>query len=247
MNHVDEQGGGRMQTVRNGNPRALSKPCFDIGYFTNDLEPMLAFWRVALGLAAEPPIAFNDGLTQYRHALGASVLKINTARGGVANAPPSGYRELLIARDDVGAPRTLHDPDGNRVTLVPPGHDGITGVALRLAVADAARQGAFLVDAMGFEAVGPDTYRSGDSLLFVEEDHALGRAGHWVNAGLRYFTLHVMRVDAAFAAITAAGAEIGEAPYSIGQIARISFVRDPHGNWIEVAQRAALAGPWWED
>jgi predicted enzyme related to lactoylglutathione lyase len=57
----------------------------------------------------------------------------------------------------------------------------------------------------------------------------------------------VMRVDDAFAAITAAGAEIGEAPYSIGRIARISFVRDPHGNWIEVAQRAALAGPWWDD
>jgi catechol 2,3-dioxygenase-like lactoylglutathione lyase family enzyme len=233
--------------MNDDDPRTLSKPCFDIGYFTNDLEPMLAFWRVGLGLAAEPPVAFNDGLTQYRHTLGASVLKVNTARDGVATTPPTGYRELLIARDGLDAPRSLDDPDGNPVTLVPPGYDGITGIALRMAVADAALQGAFLVDVMGFEAVAGNGYRSGDSLVFVEEDRALGRAGHWVNAGLRYFTLHVMRVDDAFAAITAAGAEIGEAPYSIGRIARISFVRDPHGNWIEVAQRAALAGPWWDD
>ncbi|MCB1749371.1 MAG: VOC family protein [Gammaproteobacteria bacterium] len=229
------------------NPLARSKPSLDIGYFTNDLEAMLAFWQVGVGLAAEEPVEFNDGLTQYRHALGTSVLKVNTARGGVATAPPTGYRELLVARAEVATPRTLHDPDGNPVTLVPPGHDGITGVALRLAVADAAREGEFLVEALGCAALATDTYRCGDSLLFVEQDRALARAGHWVNAGLRYVTLHVMRVDAAFAAMVAAGAEVGEEPYSIGRIARISFVRDPHGNWFEVAQRAALAGPWWAD
>ena len=30
----------------------------------------------------------------------------------------------------------------------------------------------------------------------------------------------------------------------IGDIAKISFLKDPDGNWIEVAQRASLAGPW---
>lgn len=228
-------------------PRGLSKACIDIGYFTNDIAPMLAFWRETMGLAHEAPVGFNDTLTQYRHALGASVLKLNTARDGVERAPPSGYRELLVARAEVTTPRTLHDPDGNPVTLVPPGHLGISGLALRVVVADKARQGAFFEDALGFECVAADCYRCGESLLFIEQDRALARSGHWVNAGLRYFTVHVMQVDAAFAAITAAGAEVGEKPYSIGRIARISFVRDPHGNWIEVAQRAALAGPWWRD
>ncbi|MEQ8663192.1 MAG: hypothetical protein RLW62_20440, partial [Gammaproteobacteria bacterium] len=228
-------------------PCARAKPALDIGYFTNRPREMLAFWREEMGLAGEAPVEFNDGLTQYRHALGDSVLKVNTARGGVASDVPSGFRELVIARAGERAPRRLRDPDGNAITLVPPGHDGVSGVALRLAVADAAQEDRFLVDALGCTRQAPGRYASGDSLLLVEADAAAAPAGHWVNAGLRYVTVHVMRVDAAFDAMIAAGAAVGERPYSIGRIARISFVRDPDGNWFEVAQRAALAGPWWQD
>jgi lactoylglutathione lyase len=34
----------------------------------------------------------------------------------------------------------------------------------------------------------------------------------------------------------------GYAPVSLGKVARISFVRDPDGNWIELSQRASLTG-----
>jgi hypothetical protein len=30
----------------------------------------------------------------------------------------------------------LLDPDGNRVSLVPPGHDDVVGIGIRIAVAD---------------------------------------------------------------------------------------------------------------
>ncbi len=226
--------------------RELSKACIDIGYFTASAQPVLAFWRGRMGLAHEAAVPFNDGLVQHRHALGDSVLKVNTSATPLAPSP-CGYRELLVARAGVREPTTVRDPDGNPVTLVPPGHHGIDGVGLRVAVADPDAQAHFYRTAMGFEQTGPATFRCGTSVLLVEPDPQAAQAGHWIAPGLRYFTLHVRRVDAAFAAITDAGATIGERPYSIGRIARISFVRDPAGNWIEVAQRAALAGPWWHE
>lgn len=227
------------------NPRALAKASIDVGYFTAEREAMLAFWREDIGLSAEEPVHFNNTLTQYRHALGDSVLKINTSAGPLPN-PPSGYRELLIARPGLTAPERLRDPDGNAVTLVPPGTYGISGVGIRVAAADPAREAAFYRDVMGFEAFSPGHFRSGDSVLILDQDETQAAAGHWIGRGLRYFTLHVMRVDRVFEQLVAAGAEIGERPYAIARIARISFVRDPFGNWIEVAQRAALAGPWWD-
>ena len=228
-------------------PESLSKPQLDVGFFTNNLEPMLAFWRDEIGLASEEPVHFNDVLIQYRHALGDTVVKINASKDGVAEGVPSSYRELLIAREGLNQPQELKDPDGNRITLVPPGHLGVRGIGIRLGVSNPDSQKRFYVDAMGLIEEQSDSFRSGDSLLLVEQDATAQPAGHWMNAGFRYLTLHVKRVDASFKAIVDNGATVGEEPYSIGKVARISFVRDPEGNWIEVAQRAALAGPWWEE
>jgi len=34
----------------------------------------------------------------------------------------------------------------------------------------------------------------------------------------------------------------GAPPVTLGKVARISFIRDPDGNWIEISQRASLTG-----
>ncbi len=34
----------------------------------------------------------------------------------------------------------------------------------------------------------------------------------------------------------------GAPPVTLGEVARISFIRDPDGNWIEISQRASLTG-----
>jgi lactoylglutathione lyase len=52
----------------------------------------------------------------------------------------------------------------------------------------------------------------------------------------------VWDVDAEHAGIIARGGAEGRAPLTLGSTARISFVRDPDGNWIEVSQRASLTG-----
>ncbi len=35
----------------------------------------------------------------------------------------------------------------------------------------------------------------------------------------------------------------GAAPLTLGKVARISMIRDPDGNFIEISQRASLTGP----
>jgi lactoylglutathione lyase len=38
------------------------------------------------------------------------------------------------------------------------------------------------------------------------------------------------------------GGQEGQAPQTLGETARISFILDPDGNWIEISQRASLTG-----
>jgi lactoylglutathione lyase len=42
--------------------------------------------------------------------------------------------------------------------------------------------------------------------------------------------------------VLAAGGREALAPLTLGTTARISMVRDPDGNWIELSQRASIVG-----
>jgi lactoylglutathione lyase len=221
----------------------LAKQHLDIGLFTTNERAMLEFWQQAVGLAFEETLPLGGGVRQHRHAMNGSVLKLNAARDPLNAAPPAGYRELLIARDGIAAPETLFDPDGNRVTLVPAGHDGIRGIAVRLAVRDRDAHARFYRDAMRMEQPGDAAFRCGDTLLLVEQDPSALRTEPVRAAGYRYLTVQVWDVDAEHPGIIARGGEEGRPPVTLGTTARVSFVRDPDGNWIEVSQRASLTGP----
>tara|TARA_A100001037_G_scaffold256554_1_gene242752 strand:+ start:123 stop:806 length:684 start_codon:yes stop_codon:yes gene_type:complete len=221
----------------------LSKPVFDVGFFTSDIEPMLRFWGHEMGLSVEPAVAFNDGLTQYRHACGNSVVKINTASQPLAGTA-TGYRRLSLPWPGIEQVKEIEDPDGNQITLVP--ESSSQGPAIHIGVSDPERFDRFYTSAMGFLRLSEGVYQCGHSHVTIAVDNDAEPAGHWVDHGLRYFTVHVMRVDESYERVIDNGGTVGEAPYSIGEIARISFVRDPDGNWIEIAQRASLAGPWWD-
>jgi len=219
----------------------LAKPHLDIGLFTNNRDAQLAFWRDQAGLEYDHLAKLGGGRQQHRHHCNGSIVKVNHARDPLPALPPSGYRELLIARAGVGEPKPLTDPDGNRVTLVPPGWRDITGIAVRLAVNDLAAFDRFYGDAMEFERLGGDTWRCGDTLLFAEPGR-VERCNEWTAPGWRYLTVQVFDCDASHAAILARGGGEGRPPLTIGSTARYSFVRDPDGNFIEVSARASLIG-----
>jgi lactoylglutathione lyase len=77
------------------------------------------------------------------------------------------------------------------------------------------------------------SYAQDDSAVRTEPLRALG---------YRYLTVQVWDVDAEHAGIVARGGTEGRPPVTLGTTARVSFVRDPDGNWIEVSQRASLTG-----
>src|SRR5437867_6695178 len=110
----------------------LAKPRVDIGLSTNNLAPMLAFWQGEAGIPFDHVLPIRPGHDQHRHDALGSVLKVNHHRNVLPDTPPSGYRELLVARPGLTEPRTLSDPDGNRLALVPLGHGGVTQIGVRL-------------------------------------------------------------------------------------------------------------------
>ena len=70
-----------------------------------------------------------------------SILKMNHARGPLPDVPPSGIIGLEIAREGLASPQPLADPDGNKVTLVPKGANGVEGVAEEAHVGDEGERG----------------------------------------------------------------------------------------------------------
>jgi lactoylglutathione lyase len=223
----------------------LAKPRIDVGLFTNRLEEMLAFYQRDIGLPFDHMLPLGNGRQQHRHDLLGSVLKINASREAIAERAPSGYRELLIARDGLLGPKRLTDPDGNAVTLVPPGLFGIERIGMKLAVRNVAAHRRFYAQTLELPDVpeeGGLSFLAGDSVILIEEDAAAPADATIEGTGFRYLTMQVFRTDDEHAGILARGGREGSAPQTLGKIARISFIRDPDGNWIEISQRASLVG-----
>lgn len=216
----------------------LAKPALDVGLFTNDREAMLAFWQETVGLPFQELLPIGGGVQQHRHAIGESVLKINHSRDPLPDAPPGGIRRLIIARP--GAEHTdLTDPDGNRVTIVPPGP--VTQLGVDLLVSDLAAHRRFYGDVLGLPEVDARTFQCGASQIRLSEGAAV-RDPEQRARGYRYLTIQVYDVRACHERILRGGGREGRAPVRLGDVAHISFVRDPDGNWIEVSQRKSITG-----
>jgi len=220
----------------------LAKPRIDVGLATNALEPMLAFWQREVGLPFEEILPLGRGRRQHRHGMNGSVLKLNHWRDPLPAASPSGYRELRIAREGLAAERELCDPDGNRIVLVPCGSGGVRAIEVRLSVRDEGAFHRFYGEALELEKAGARTYRCGDSLLAFAADPSAPSEAAMDGPGFRYITIQVRDVDREHRGILERGGREGMAPLTLGEVARISFVRDPDGNWIEISQRASLTG-----
>jgi lactoylglutathione lyase len=223
----------------------LAKPRVDIGLSTNTLEPMLRFWQEEVGLPFDHLLKIRKGHDQHRHDALGTVVKINHHAEPLIEAPPSGYLELLIAREGLSAPKAMTDPDGNKVSLVPPGHLGVTQVAIRMGVRSLAAHRRFYGEGLELaEAPYPagTAFRAGETLLLLEERPDVPEDAGMAGKGWRYITFQVFRVDEEHERVLQRGGRQAMAPVTLGTTARISMVRDPDGNWIELSQRASIVG-----
>ncbi|WP_456791852.1 VOC family protein [Bradyrhizobium sp. USDA 4506] len=206
---------------------------------------MLRFWQQEAGLRFDHVQPIRRGQKQYRHDAQGSVIKLNHHVEPLPDVAPSGYRELIIARAGVDAPQRMADPDGNSVCLVPPGHDGIAQIGVVMAVRDLAAHRRFYGDILDFTeqtwSDGP-AFRLGDSLILLREDRAATIDPVRGARGWRYITLQVADIDAVHDELRAKGVREGLAPVTLGEVARISMILDPDGNWIELSRRASIVG-----
>ncbi len=221
----------------------LAKPRFDIGLATNNLDEMLNFWQNDVGVPLDHVLKIRRGQNQHRHDLMGSVLKINHFEETVPENPPAGYLELMVASEREEA--RLIDPDGNAVSLVAPGSEGVTQIAVRMGVRDLEAHRRFYSDAFGFPEKPYSkglAFQAGEGLILLEQDPDAPADAEFRGKGWRYITFQVFKVDEEHKRVLAAGGGEALAPVTLGTTARISMVRDPDGNWIELSQRASIVG-----
>ena len=108
---------------------------------------------------------------------------------------------------------------------------------------------------MQAERLDAGRFQLGETIVSFQRDAAAARAAKSPSAsaadviasmravGMRYVTVQVREVDAEHRRFMSMGVWEGAAPISLGAVARISFIRDPDGNFIEISQRASLTGP----
>ena len=237
----------------------LAKDCLDIGVFTQTLDPMLEFYQKRIGLAFDHMLPVGGGVRQHRHELAGSVFKLNHARDPLAPRTlalqQSGYLRILIAREDVQNPQTIEDPDGNTLRLVPAGFNGIYQWAVEVATGSPEEFAAFYEAGLGLPRVEAKDYACavacGRSLILgrvvpelatVTLEQSQTQSQEMRRIGVTYTTIQVQKVDSIYAQVLANGGLAGREPTTLGDTARIAFVRDKRGNWMELSQRASLTG-----
>ncbi len=217
----------------------LAKYALDVGLYTNQLDPSLAFWQDQVGLKYNEMLPLGGGARQHRHTVGDSVLKVNHSRHKLERGD-SGLSKLSIYSTSVEEPAQLLDPDGNDIDLCP-----ITAqspnLSLTLAVTDLARSEEFYAQTLGLPKDGEGGFRAGASQILLTQGGSLGEVPQKA-LGLRYMTFQIFDVVTEHTHVISNGGSEGMAPVRLGEVAFISFVRDPDGIWIELSQRKSITG-----
>jgi lactoylglutathione lyase len=221
---------------------ALAKPALDIGLYTNDWEAARAFYVDHLGLPYEELLPAGRGVHQHRLSLHGAVLKVNHSREPLDDGPGA-YRALLLAERATPSARAETDPDGNQVEHIDLPAGAPEGAGVVVTAPDPEAYATFLVECLGATRQGGDDLQVGRTTVRLEP--APGPLGDIPlrARGIRYLTVQVFDVVAAHAELVASGLPSAVAPRRLGDVAAISFVRDPAGGWLEVSQRASLTGP----
>src|SRR5208282_4007815 len=231
----------------------LAKRFVDVGIFTNRLDEMRAFYGERIRLPFEEMQPVGGGVRQYRYGLLGSVLKINHTREPLPLRRAGGYRMLSISDPRVPMPIQMQDPDGNDVVLVP--RDKFEQIEIQIGVTYEPDFEEFYGNALQAERLGAGRFKLGGTVVSFKHDPAAVRAPKSASVtapeiiassravGIRYITVQVRDCDSEHRRLMSMGVWEGAAPVTLGKVARISMIRDPDGNFIEISQRASLTGP----
>ncbi len=129
---------------------------------------------------------------------------------------------------------------------MPQGQFGIERIGIRLGVRSVDEHRRFYKECLGLVEAAPVSggarFMAGDTVLIVEASADAPSDALFEGKGWRYITFQVFEVDREHAHVLAHGGREARAPETLGTTARVSMVRDPDGNWIELSQRASITG-----
>lgn len=219
----------------------LAKQHLDVGLMVHDWDAAQGFWAGTVGLPFEKFEKIGGGVRQYRFGVAGTVVKVNHSRQPLG-AEPTIYRRLRIALPSAREPTLLADPEGVEVEVVPPGHEGVAGIEITAGTRWPERSEWFWAGCLGAAVVEPGRFRIGDTLVRCVHEPGLTPMRQRTGPGLRYLTVQVPDVDATYARLTGLGVAGEIEPFSLGQTARVAFVRDPDGGFLEVSERAEVTG-----
>jgi len=217
----------------------------DIGLFSDD-PGSPAFYTDEVGLAYIEALVHSPTYQERFWDVGGSTLKINHSTEPM---PPghSGYRGLVLARSGITEPRVQVDPHGIEVCTAPPGHLGVARLGIICAVEDVAAQRRFLAEGFGGEEhAGGVRLGDTDLLLRGAERDSPGPATPVWSRGFNYLAMIVDDAMGVHRSLLDAGATPGVRPMRLGDRCLFIWVRDPHGNWIELVQYGPGEGPFRE-
>ena len=122
---------------------------------------------------------------------------------------------------------------------MPTGHYGVHQVGIHLGVTNEADFDRFYGEVLGAEKLAPRRYRIGKTVLSFELDPKARRTDRsdprspaevmasMRAVGFRYMTIQVRDCNATFKQFMANGVREGSKPVTLGEVARICFIRDP--------------------
>jgi len=228
----------------------LENKCLDFGLFTNHPEAMQNFYGGELGLTFQGTAPMGPKFKLSRYQLNGSVLKLWHATDPLAARASAGYKTLTVADQKAGGPRTVSDPDGNKLTFVPSGHNQVDQIEFQVGVSDVALAERFYGEQLGAERIASGRYRFGKTILTLSADpnahrvktEALGNPlealAAMAGVGFRYLTIQVRDCAAEYERLMAMDINRGVGlARPGGALVAVFMVRDPDGNWVEILQR----------
>lgn len=221
----------------------LTKPGLDVGMFVDLLPQQLSFWSATVGLRSEPMQKLGSGVHQHRFVDECSVIKLNHSRSPLRSSSSTGIERISVGRVGIAESISLIDPDGNAVTLLPRNAVSDPELVVHMAVSDLAAHHRFWTTVMQMEHDASGSYACGHSRVQLRQARRGQSPDSWRVRGWSYLTVQVQDCVHEHQRALLRGGREGEAPRRMGDKAIISFLRDPDGNYIELSQKASLAGP----
>jgi catechol 2,3-dioxygenase-like lactoylglutathione lyase family enzyme len=219
-----------------------------VAIYSNNFPAMRRFYAEELGAVAAGDNPAGPHLHMYRFNLYSTQLRIRDCSVPLPSPAPGGFSALTVAHQGTGAPRTLVDPDGTTVHLVPPGHNGITELEFEVSVSERAPFDRFLGDQLDLTRLPDGRYQAGRTLISLKLDPVVRpvqrpyftdpevlRAA-MVRQGYRCLTFGVRDCQAEYRRLMAAGVNMLRGPNRSAALETIIYA-DPDGNFWETLQR----------